>query len=118
MRPYQLFIQRQNRKIDQGKWRAAVEATPNVRIIEADRVRGEEADTGIRVSVMTTGETAEVNFGAMGWTPTFFWKEGKIRFNGPSDLDDEQDPIRRTAAALAERLRAQIVGEEGETFDW
>ncbi|MCP4654787.1 MAG: hypothetical protein GY856_05140 [bacterium] len=117
MRPHQLYIQ-QKRKIDQGKWRAAVEATPDVRIIEADRVRGEEAGTGIRVSVVTTGETAEVNFGAMGWTPTFFWKEGKIRFNAPSDPDDEQDPTHRAAAALARQLRATIVDEDGETYDW
>jgi len=118
MRPYELSIQRKNRQIDQAKWRTAVEATPDVRIIEADRVRGEEAGTGIRVSVVTTGETAEVNFGAMGWTPTFFWREGRIRFNAPSDPDDEQDPIRRTAAALAKRLGAQIVGADGETYDW
>lgn len=118
MRPYQLYIQRQNRKIDQGKWRTAVEATPDVRIIEADRVRGEEAGTGIRVSVTTTGETAEVNFGAMGWTPTFFWQEGKIRFHAPSDPDDERDPIRRTAAALAKMLGATITDEAGETYDW
>jgi hypothetical protein len=116
--PYELHIQRRKGRIDEPKWRAAVDATPDVRIIEADRVRGREASTGIMASMVIGAATAEVKFGAMGWTPTFFWTDGRIRFNAPSDADDEQDPVRRTAAALAQRLRAQIVGEDGETYDW
>lgn len=116
--PYQLHIQRRKGQIDESTWRAAVDATPGVRIIEVDRVRGREADTGIMASMVIGAATAEVNFGAMGWTPTFFWTAGRIRFNPPSDPDDERDPVRRTAAALAQRLRAQIVGEDGEIYDW
>lgn len=44
--------------------------------------------------------------------------QGVISVAAAFDFDAPDDPVRKTVKALADRLGAVVVGDEGETYDF
>ncbi len=108
--------------ISKDEWRAAVEATPGVRLAGSGE-RAPNLKTGTaaplwkqipcdaEVAVISTGEEPT-------WTPVFSWQDsGSLIINRVFDPTDPDDP--RTAAlfALAETLQACVTDDKGQVLD-
>jgi hypothetical protein len=95
------------------EWESAVGAIKDARLSTSD-VQMKNTKTGAVISFSCAEGDAEIGIGSE-WFPCFSWREsGEIIFRAPDDFDEPDGPVRSIARKLAERLRARLVGEEGE----
>lgn len=107
--------------IEQDAWRAAVQATPGIRIV----------DGGVRAPNLKTGEAAalwrqipcDVEVAVIGtgdepsWIPVFSWQDsGSATINRVFDPTDPGDPRTQALFALAEALSALVTDDRGQVL--
>lgn len=125
---YELHITRtggrmgaERRLIPFDEWRAAVEATPGVRLFTGDSHRTTNPKTGQLIAIRANPGDAEVLFPSPGppsWRFVFRWSYGRVGFRLRADRPGTpDDPVWMAAVALATRLGAAIEGDEGEVHD-
>ena len=100
-----------------SEWQAVVERSDGVRMAEGDyQITNPKTDE--LINIRNRGGDAEVFFShEADWRRVFCWSEGHITFAAPRDFDLPTCLIRKLAAELARALDAQLVGDEGETYD-
>lgn len=113
-------------RISEAEWRAALEATPGVRISGGAPMVGTNPATGEEIRVKSNPLDGEFQFprgrewGGMAgqWVPIFRFRErtGRVSFEAAFDPEDPRDPVRKAVSELAKRLGAEMVGDEGETY--
>lgn len=95
-------------------WLDAVEAVEGVRTSDATEIAAVEPGSGEVVATDLGGGTVQVFFAReRTWRPIFTYRDGAIAFPAA----DADSPAWRAASALAKRLDARIVGDDGETYD-
>lgn len=123
---YTLHIERTGSKIALSEWFEAVEAVNHARIQSAD-VQLVHPNSGQTISI-TSGpgdlEVVHMTAGFLGvgkkasWVPSIRFLDGTASFNANKDIESKKNPVHRVAKQLAQLLSAQIVGDEGEVYDW
>lgn len=122
------LVKRGGRSVSEREWIAAVEAVPDVRRAAGKPQVVENPTTGQKISMSRPTLDAEILFPdgpewgpiAGQWVPVFRWspRRGRISVNARFDPDDAQDPVRRAMAQLAKQLDAEIVGDDGEKYNF
>ncbi|HOY77165.1 MAG TPA: hypothetical protein PLN33_05125 [Hyphomonadaceae bacterium] len=112
---YEIHITRDGADIVLSEWVAAVGEAEHVRLAEGDYLVT-LPETGQVFRFANTGGDTEVHFAGV-WRRVFRWHEGRVSFVGPKDFHIEDSHMRCVVRALAAALRAQVVGDEGRTFD-
>ncbi len=119
---YAIHIERRHdnqlQPIDLEDWLDAVQATQDVRPSGKDIVTTAPR-TNEAIRMQGHSGDAEVFFPAdQTWRPVFMWsRRGKVIFSVDKDFERHDDPLRTIARALARRLNATIIGDNGETYD-
>jgi hypothetical protein len=106
------------RTIPLEEWRAAVAATPGVRLHAAEfhTLTNPTTNQVLRFKV-NDGDT-EVFFPVEGqWHPAIRWSKGMASFNARLEPGDASHPVWAAAVSLAARLNAVIQGDDGEIYD-
>jgi len=111
---YELQIRRDS-GIPIGEWKQAVSSIPGIRLDDAP-TSITNPKTGQTVSIGgSDGDVAVLMDGE--WKRVFHYFEGAISFkSGPVSLQDSDDPVARAAFALAKKLSAKLVGDNGEQY--
>ena len=114
MAGYFIHIERKT-PITLDEWQAVVNVEEFVRISN-ENVSGINPITKEAISVSMPAGSAEVYFPmTQEWQPVFTF--GKtIYFNAPNDWEQKDTYIRLLAFRLANRLNANVVGDEGEEY--
>jgi len=123
---YALHIERAGNPIEMEEWVAAVESIPsaclgtptaganNPKTDEIFEIVGRYGDVSVRFE-----NNGFLGFGKKShWVPCFSLYSGKASFRSPDNMHDAKKPVRQVAKKLAELLNAQIVGDDGEIYDW
>ncbi len=111
---HELHIKRTS-PISIDEWLSAVNTTENLKIDVSDFIATNPI-TGAEIRIPGSSETAAVWFQeSKEWIKVFrFWR-GKVTFKA-DDWGNENSPVRIVAFTLAQKLDAEIVGDEGEKY--
>jgi hypothetical protein len=112
---YDLHLEREP-AITLSEWESAVSRVGDVRLGSGGStiVNPKSGDV---IAVGGVEGDAEVNAGG-GWHSFFRWQpSGSISFPYTEDLNAADSSVRRIVADLASILDAQVVGDEGESYD-
>jgi len=123
--PYCLHICRPTEDLNEDptpialeEWRAAVAVTEGVRLFSDKAHMATVPTTGQVIKVSANEGDAEVFFSSDDrWYPVFHWHEGSAAFNARFEPGDASHPAWAAAVSLADRLGAEIRGDEGEAYD-
>lgn len=101
-----------------GEWCEAVRLTANVRLA-AEQEPARNPVTGKAISFGEVAGEAEVYSSADdAWHRTFRWDPaGYIGITPPVDFADARSGVRRVAVALAFRMRAWVIDENGDIYE-
>jgi len=111
---YELHIER-NPPITADEWLNVTETTDGVKIDESYDVAINPI-TGKEIRILSLPETAAVWFSdSEEWIKVFRFRRGRISFKAHV-WDNPKLPVRETAFALARKLNAEIIGDEGEKY--
>lgn len=117
---YELHLERTSREpITLAEWRAAVEATPNVRMAEVTFRSITNPKTGEVITMGSREGDAEVFLPDIKkWRPVFRWRKDSATFALPFDpAEQPTHALWLAATALASHLGGAICGDEGESYD-
>ncbi|MES9993414.1 MAG: hypothetical protein ABW098_15800 [Candidatus Thiodiazotropha sp.] len=124
---YSLHIERTDSEITLDEWLSAVAVIQGVRPRSSDYV-AVNPSTGEKIVMERSNGDLEIarttkNWGGLlgereVWEPAFFFSNGRGSFPASFDLDNIDEPVRVVAIKLAQALNAQIVGDEGEEYQW
>lgn len=123
---YSLHIQSSSDSIELSDWIEAVTSTKGARL-NSSGVTAVNPDTGEEIMITGNEGDVEVLFntgGFLGFGKSSSWEvcinfvEGKASFNATENIESAGNPVRIVASVLAKKLSAQIVGDEGETYNW
>ena len=107
--------------IDKDTWRAAIEATPGLRIVDGGE-RAPNLKTGGTASLwMQLSCDAEIAVIGPGdeptWVPLFSWQDsGSVVINRVFDPSDADDPRTVALFAVAEAVSARVTDEKGQVL--
>jgi len=100
-----------------AEWKAAVLATPGVRLCTPG-IRIVTYPHGATMNVPIQDGDLEVYFSDdQAWQPVFHWHNGAASVNARFDPGDTSHPVWLAAVALARRLGAAIRGDDGESYN-
>ena len=108
--------------ISKDEWRAAVEATDGVRLVQGG-ARAPNLKTGTSAAlwkqIPCDAEVAVIGTGdAPTWVPMFSWQDsGSAIINRVFDPADTGDPRTVALFALADALSARIADDRGQVLD-
>ncbi len=121
---YELHIEIEDNKISKEAWIAAVKLLSNLRITGANTCIANPV-TGEKIVIPSERLDVEIKVKSKGffkkpiWEKVFFFNNGQVSFRpNESMLEDSSHPVRQAASLLAKELNAQIIGDEGEVYDW
>jgi hypothetical protein len=123
---YSLYIERNNSEITLDEWIAAINQISSVRL-DNDDSTAKNPKTDEKITIRGNAGDASILFESSGfigfgkkseWVKVFSFRRGKASFNSSHDIESPKNPTHIAAAALAKYLNAQIVGDEGETYEW
>lgn len=114
---YELHIKREPQGISLDEWLQAVTTVPRLRLTNAP-AEASNPLTGETVSVPSPKGTVEVLSEEDEWFIAFRFARNQISFKATRNIESPFDPVHIAASALAEKLRAKIVGDEGELYSW
>jgi hypothetical protein len=113
---YEVHIERDPGRITRKEWRAAVEAEPETRIAKTKVTRATIPGIG-QISMRGSDADAELRLEG-DWTKVFFFKKSTGRISFRPDVGfTEGSQLHQAASALARRLDASLVGDEGEVYE-
>lgn len=114
---YELHIQRRSHELTIAEWQTAVIQLDGVRLVSNDS-SATNPSTGEVISMANHAGAAEILLESGEWVTFFLFVRGQISFRATATIGVASDPAHIVAAKLAIALRAEIVGDEGETYDW
>ena len=94
-----------------------MESVQNVRLADGDAT-ATNPRTGEVIVIRSSGADAEVHFPESStWLRIFTWnRTGRISFRAPQDWENAESHVRAIANALALKLSASLIGDEGEVY--
>lgn len=100
-----------------AEWTAAVAAVAGLRLRQDD-THAVNPQTGERLTIANSGGDVDIADPDSGeWLPAFFWSpRGSASFTAFEDADPMDAAVRAAARALAQRLGAVLLGDEGEGY--
>lgn len=113
---YSLHIEIPEDEIELDEWLEAVETVDEAKLLSnptnasnnnTNEVISFESNCG-DVSVLINSE----------WVTCIFFSNGIATFNAVDDIESPKNPVHIVASKLAGILGAQIVGDEGEIYEW
>ncbi|CAN5588105.1 hypothetical protein BH10ACI1_BH10ACI1_08890 [soil metagenome] len=111
---YELHIKRES-PITIDEWVSVVKSTNGLKIDESDSVAINPI-TNEEIRIPGSPETVALWFSDLEeWIKVFRFRRGQISFKA-TDWENENSPVRLASFALAEKLNAEIFGDEGEKY--
>jgi hypothetical protein len=123
---YALHIERNSNPISLEEWSTAVKEIEGIRLAEGS-VEIKNPKTGEIISMPSSPGDVSVLFRSKGflslgkkqeWLHCIRFFKGRGSFNAAPGIESPDNPVHMTAVRLAKSLGAQIVGEEGEPYQW
>ena len=114
---YALHIERKLRGISIDEWLQAVASIPGLRQTDAPAIVLNPL-TGESIAVPSAKGTVEVLAEDGEWFTAFHFAYDRISFKATVGIESVSDATHVAAKALAEKLGAQIVGDEDEVYNW
>ncbi len=123
---YSLHIEKQGSEIELQEWISAIEPISNARL-QSENLSADNPKTGEEVLLYKGQGDVEVKFNQKrffgfgeksSWEPCFRFSNGRASFNASEDIESSTNPVHQVAVAVAKALSAQIVGDEGEVYEW
>lgn len=114
---YELHIERPPQGIPIHEWLVAVQATPGLRLTDA-QAQAVNPTTGARIVVPSAVGSVQVLTDSGEWSWAFRFSDDRATFKATESIESPSDPTHVAASLLAKKLGAQIVGDEGESYDW
>lgn len=124
---YALHIERPHSELKLDEWVAAVKRQNELKLLAEEKVEMQNPKTRETISISTNPGDVAVLFQSKGflgvgrtkeWRTCIRFFNGKATFFATPDIELPTDPLRVAASKLAKELNAQIVGDEGEVYDW
>jgi len=114
---YEVHIEREDRsEISLAEWTAAIEAAEGMRLATKDATATNPM-TGERIVMPRMDGDVEVYLPEVDeWIHCLRYSPRRISFRPPDDFDDPSSAFRRATAELASKLKARVVGDEGEIY--
>jgi|GEM_PF-1074229 len=123
---YNLHIERPDEVgITDSEWESAIESIPTLRLATSDVV-GQNPNDGLTITIKKNDLDVELFYESKGflgfgkkkeWIYTFTFDEGTATFTPPIDIENKEDPVMVAARQLATKLKAKMVGDEGEEYE-
>jgi hypothetical protein len=111
---YELHIQR-SQPITAEEWMKVIETTDDLKIDGSDWVAINPA-TKTEIRIPRSPETVALWFPDLEeWIKIFHFRRGLVSFKA-TDWNNPKSPVREKAFELAQKLNAEIVGDEGEAY--
>ena len=111
-----IYIKRTNEKITEPEFQKLIEESEDLRI-DNKGPTGTNPFTGEKVEFKAPGTNAAMLIDNE-WRQVFRCYKGRITFNATrSFFENPNEPIRKMARAIAKKLNAKVVGEEGESYE-
>lgn len=107
---YELHLERESGFLCYDDWLKAIEAVDGVRLYSKERYDN-DPDLEQPFPFHPPEGTAEMQFDN-DWIPVFYWQGGSVVFK----LGDEAEKVLAAALAMAERMNADVRGDEGELY--
>jgi len=98
------------------EWKEAVDSTKNVRINEEDYV-AVDPRTGSELRVCAAEGDAEVYFSTESEWIRILRFNHRISFKPTENWNEPEDELSKVIFILAEKLKAQVIGNEGEVYE-
>ena len=123
---YALHIEKEDSEISLDEWLSAIRTIDGARIKSED-VKTVNPSTGGEIVISSNPGDVEVLFTSGGflgfgkkssWEPCIWFSNGRASFNASEDIESSTNPVHQVAVAVAKALSAQIVGDEGEVYEW
>ena len=123
---YCLHIRRSPKDLTLEEWLEAIERVDGVKRVESD-MKAINPVTSQAITVPANKGDALILFetkgllGCLGkkeWRQCIRFSNSLGTFKATPDLELPDNPLRIAAAKLAATLGAQIVGDEGEVYEW
>ena len=113
---YEIHIENQSGEpLDLEDWKSVVDKTDGLKL-DDDGQSVTNPATGEVITMGGSDGDAEMLLGDK-WLPVFRWTDSRISFSAQASFEDRNDPVRKMATHVANELNAQVVGDEGETYD-
>lgn len=113
---YELHLER-DPPITLNEWKAAVSKAAHVRL-NSGGTHIINPKTHETISIPGIDGDAEIDTGN-GWRVHFRWSDtGSIAFPYSDEFNHPDSLIRQTVKSLASALDAQVIGDEGEAYDF
>ena len=123
---YALHIKHPSKLITFQDWEKAISKTPGTRL-ESGGVQAINPKTGESISISGSPGDVAILFvkkrwlGLVkneSWEICLRYNDGEASFKATDDVENPNSPVRIAAKNLAKELGAQIVGDEGEIYQW
>ena len=113
---YSLHIEIQDEELELDEWLNAVSQIEGVKLAE-QATTVIDPKTNQSISIASGEGDVSVLIGTE-WVTCIYFLNGRATSNASFDVDDASHPVRMAASGLASVLGAQIVGDEGEVYEW
>jgi hypothetical protein len=114
---YELHIERKSHELTIAEWKTAVIQLDGVRLANNDS-SAVNPSTGEVISIANHAGAVEILLESEQWVTCFHFVRGQASFRATVNIESASDPVHIAATKLAAALGAEIVGDEGETYDW
>ncbi len=114
---YELHIERKLRELTIAEWKAAVIQLDGIRLANTNSSAANPS-TGEVISISNHASAAEILLDSGQWVTFFHFVRSQISFRATANIESASDLAHIAAAKLAAALGAEIVGDEGEIYDW
>lgn len=113
---YELHIEIPEEEVEIDEWIEAIELIENIKIDSSDN---EITNPLTGETVTFPGNEGDVAVNIDGnWIKCIGFRRGRGSFNARPEIEAPSNPVRNAAAMIAKTLGAQIVGGEGEVYNW
>lgn len=114
---YEIHLIRKPQGISIEEWLQTVATVPELRIANTPATASNPL-TDATILVPATLGAVEVLTIQGDWVPAFQFVRDQISFKATDSIESAADSVHVAASTLAKKLGAQIIGDEGEAYDW
>jgi hypothetical protein len=117
---YTLYIERtKSNAITQAEWEQAVSKHSNLKLADAVKeFTNPKTGEKIKFAAKPNEIDTQVIDSKGAVFATIRYANGRASFPAVGDTNLVNNPLRVAVASLAKQLKAQVVGDEGEVYDW
>ena len=122
---YALHIKRDS-PILLSEWQDAISSIDGVKIDNSD-IEAKNPNTGELITISANEGDVLVLFKSKGflglfnkfsWEHAISFSNGRASFKATEDIDSIDNPVHKAVAKISAKLNAQIIGDEGEIYQW